>query len=162
MAQAGDILANYIYELQRQERSIGTDFVKLINSRGGFIVLAPLKRRLFNNGTDGDGNLIGDGLYASSTLRQKKKLSLRTSHITLRWSGGWYQSMKAIPNRFGEIEVTATKQVKGGDLTNILESKYGDSILKLNPTEQENIAKIVDQEILTKFENIKIPQIAFI
>ena len=43
MAQAGDILANYIYELQRQERSIGTDFVKLINSRGGFIVLAPIK-----------------------------------------------------------------------------------------------------------------------
>jgi hypothetical protein len=161
MAQAGDILANYIYELQKQERSIGTDFVKLINERKGFLVLAPLKRRLFNFGIDGDEEEIGNG-YSSSTIRQKRKLGLRTSPITLRWSGGWYQSMKATANRFGEIEITATKNVRDGSLTNILEEKYGDAILKLTPKEQENIAKIVEQEILTKFENIKIPQIAFV
>jgi hypothetical protein len=161
MAQAGDILANYIYELQNQQRSISTDFVKLINERKGFLVLAPLKRRLFNFGIDGNENKIGSG-YSGSTIRQKRKLGLRTSPITLRWSGGWYESMDAKANRFGEIEITATKSVKGGLLTDILEEKYGDAILKLTPKEQEDIAKIVEQEILTKFENIKIPQIEFI
>ena len=156
---AGDILANYIYDLQNQEKKIGTDFQKLIKSRKGFLILAPLKRRLFNFGIDGNENKIGS--YKESTIRKKKKKGLRSSFVTLRNSGGWYQSMEATSERFGDIEITANKTVKDGLLTEILEEKYGNAILDLTPSEQENIAKIVEQEILVNFENIKIPKIEF-
>lgn len=156
---AGDILANYIYELQRQQQKIGSDFRKLINERKGFIVLAPLKRRLFNKGIDGAENKIGQ--YEPSTIRRKRQKGLRSSFVTLRQTGGWYNSMKVESNRFGEIDIKATKTVKGGNLTDILEEKYGNEILNLTKKEQENIAKIVEEEILVNFEKIKIPKIEF-
>jgi hypothetical protein len=61
------------------------------------VLLSSVKLRLWNYGKDGDGNLIGGGRYAQSTIERKKNSPYsRTSHVTLRDTGKWYGNLYVV------------------------------------------------------------------
>lgn len=159
-------IEDWIAEVIRERNNIGTFIKERVEKNSGILILKPLKLRLFNKGTDGNGNLIGDGKYSSNTIRQKRKKGVRTYPVTLRLTGSWYRSMyvdvRATPFNT-EINVLTDSGAKDEPgKTSYLIDKYGREVLTLNPLEQEVIAEDLSKELVKKINDIKLPKIDFI
>lgn len=93
--------------------------------------------QLYNLGEDSDGAKLTPP-YSFNTIRIKVENGQRSDHVTLKDTGGFYESFEVNGFNFG-FEITANTITDGG---NDLEDKYGEKIIGLN---DENI------EILGEF-----------
>ncbi len=110
------------------------------------LIVGMLKLRLYNEGTDGDGNLIG--YYAPSTILEKKANNQKTSFITLRDQGYFYQGMflEIIKDEYIIDSIDAK--------TDLLVEVYGEAILELTQEQQENIIiNIIDPALQVIIDN---------
>jgi hypothetical protein len=158
---AGDDLDNYIYALEDISRNIGREVDKIIPTLAGNFVLKPLKLRLWRQGIDGDGKKIGDGKYSPQTIRDKKRLGLKTSPITLHHKGDFYDSM-SVKSSKGQILVSINPSAKNEPKkSNELLAKYGEAILMLTQREQEILAEKIVEQLKIKINSVKFPKIKF-
>ena len=86
-----DSISIYINELKKINSNFDFEVGKILRKNEGKI-LSIIKLRLFNRGVDGDNKKILPS-YANRTIADKKKKGQRTSHVTLRDTGGFYKSM---------------------------------------------------------------------
>lgn len=135
-------LDTYISNLESLESTLVDKAKEAILSKQGQ-VLGNLKLRLFNTGTDGDGNKIKPD-YAYSTVQIKASKKQRTSHVTLRDTGDFYKSMFIDFNK-GNVFVNSNDS-KSGSLIN----KYGKSIMELTLQEQRIIIDTIIEPFLVK------------
>lgn len=139
-------LDEYIKKLEQLQDDIPDVVDGFIKKRSNYMV-GNVKNRFFNYGVDGDGNLIGGGVYAERTKKRKNKEGKRTSHITLLDTREWWNSLYASYHN-GELELNSTMT----SLTEKLiygEGKrfagYGPAIMEF--TREEKI--LFEDEILT-------------
>lgn len=110
-------------------------------------IVGLLKARLYNEGTDGLGNIIGE--YAKSTLVIKRKNNQKTSFITLRDTGRFYEGM-FLESKNGRY-IIDSKDRK----TALLIEIYGESILDLTVEQQEYIImKIIEPALQSILDNL--------
>lgn len=113
------------------------DFIK----RKSVYLVGAVIRRFWNYGRDGSGNLIGGGKYSPYTVEKKKKSPYaRTSHVTLKDSGRWHDSLFAV-YRNGTLELDSdmpglTEKLISGEGKHFL--GYGKDIMEF--TEEELLA----------------------
>lgn len=124
---------------------IRNDFPEIIEGilkKNEGTILGMLKIRLYTSGTDGKGDLIGDGKYAPRTIARKKKLGQKTNIITLRDKGNLYASM------FLEIDRTEYLVNTKISYADELIRSYGEAIFDLTTEQQNNVVNnIVDVEL---------------
>lgn len=142
----------YVLKLQYTKDNLPEIMEWILKKNEGFI-LGMLKFRLFNFGTDGNNELIGGGEYSPKTIARKKKVGQKTSVITLRDKGIFYNSM------FLETDgVTYEISSKDPKAARLVDS-YGESILDLTLKQQDDlIENIVDPE-LQKYLDANTPDI---
>ena len=142
---------NYILKLQNLKNILPTEIDRILLSKQSHIV-GLLKARLYNQGTDGDGNLIGH--YAKGTLASKKANNQKTSFITLRDTGHWYNAMY-LESKNGEYLIDSSDRK-----TAMLIEIYGDSILDLTIQQQEYlVSQVIEpelQKLLDEFGDFEI------
>jgi len=103
-------------------------------------LISLIQLRLLNKGIDGDNKLLGE--YSESTKAKKRKKGQISSHITLKNTGSFYAGM------FLTLESNVITIDSKDRKTDLLTSKYGESILELTIAEGENFTeKTIDQEI---------------
>lgn len=142
-------LDTYIALLKERNRNIPKAVDKIVKRIGGVYILKPLKLRLFNQGTDGDGTLIGGGTYTPGYAARKKRKGVRSSPVTLRLTGKWYKSFR-VDSSFGSIEVNAYDETP--NKTDQLFKKYGNKILNLTPEEEKKLAEKISEELKDEFD----------
>lgn len=121
----------YINDLLKLEASLKDEIEKIIIEKQGFLV-GLIKNRLYQKGVDADGKKILPD-YLPSTIEYKKEKRQRTSHVTLRDTGSFYDGI------FVEIKdwIITVDSIDGKTPTLI--SKYGTSILGFTEEEQDII-----------------------
>jgi len=134
-------LNDYINSLNDLSNNIDK-IIKDVVIKDKGILLSNIKLRLFNKGLD--ANLKSLGTYSKRTVLKKKKKNQRTSHVTLRDTGDWYNSM-FIDFKNNEIIVDSS-DFKTGILTDI----YGDAILGLTEQELNNFIDANIEKALNK------------
>lgn len=116
-------------------------------------ILGMLKFRLFNFGTDGNDDLIGDGTYSEKTLASKKKKGQKTNIITLRDTGMFYNSM------FLEIDGSNYEVSSKDSKAAILVDSYGEAILDLTFKQQNDVVENIVDPDLQKYLDDNMPNI---
>ena len=134
-------LEAYIIELEKLERQIPALIEKFLKQRAKYM-LVQVKLRFANRGLDGDGNKIGE--YTEATKKRKRKKGRRVSHVTLKDSGRWYDSL-FVNYDSGELFLDSRMR----DLTTKLIQGDGYS-----PAYGEAIMEFTDEEILVWQEQI--------
>lgn len=93
-------------------------------------VIQTIQRRLGTTGTTADGTQLktdkasGGNYYSNRTIDIKDYFGQITSHVTLRDSGDFYQSMKYVLIQFG-FEMEADFQKKDGHIQKNFTDQYG-------------------------------------
>ena len=135
-----------------QLNAIAGDITPIVD---GFIkkhqgaLLTSVKLRFWNKGIDGDGKLIGE--YAASTKELKKKSAFnRTSHVTLRDSGAWYNSLFISYNK-GELLLDShnkelTRKLIDGEPQHFF-TGYGEAIMQFTDDEKDLLIEVVLDEL---------------
>lgn len=138
-------ITQYIAKLAKLEKDL-IPFVQSILEKNEKIILGMIKLRLYNRGIDGDGNKILPD-YQPSTIASKKEDGQKTSHVTLRDTGSFYNSLFLTYKR-GLLQIDSMSDKKSP-----LVSKYGPAILDLTEQEHENIINnIITPEINKWFQ----------
>ena len=119
------------------------DLVKgYVYKRGS--VLRSVKQRFLQKGIDGYGNKLGT--YSSATIRRKKKKGQITSHVTLRDSGQWYESLflrfEGTELILDSTDLSLTSKLVDGEK---LFPGYGQGIMEFSNEEQIMIDSILDE-----------------
>lgn len=136
----GDIDA-YLFSLNKLTNDLDKVAADIIRKNSKYI-LATIKRRLWNTGIDAVGNKIMPD-YAVSTIKVKKIEGKRSSHVTLKDEGDFYNSM------FLTIEQNKLIVGASDHITSTLISKYGPDILGLTEQEQRDIVDLmIEPEII--------------
>lgn len=116
-------------------------------------LLGMLKFRLFNFGTDGNDDLIGDGAYSKNTIERKKRKGQKYNIITLRDSGVFYNSM------FLELDganyEVSSKDPKAPKLVDT----YSESILDFTFKQQNDVVENIVDPALQKYLDDNLPDI---
>lgn len=160
MARANVSLSQAIAELNREYSQLGKWIPDYLKKRAGWMILRPLKLRLYNYGTDGAGNKLPP--YKSEAyVRYKRSKGVRGRPTTLFLTGSFYDSMEVITGKSGKthlIEVVTNRSAKNEPKkTRELKAKYGSDILTLNQDEAQDIADELSKVLKEKFElNINI------
>lgn len=125
----------YINDLINLEITLEAEVHKIILDNSG-IILSWIKQRLWNFGIDAAGKSIFPE-YTPLSLKLKKEAGKRSSHVTLRDEGGFYDGM-FIDIVNNDIVISST-DVK----TSLLITKYGTNILGMTLDEQERLINII-------------------
>lgn len=129
------VIEEYIEDLIILESTLEAEVHKIILDNSG-IILSWIKQRLWNFGIDASGKSIFPE-YTPLSLKLKKEAGKRSSHVTLRDEGGFYDGMFVdIVNNGIIISSTDVK-------TSLLITKYGSDILGLTIDEQEKLINII-------------------
>tara|TARA_R110000744_G_scaffold13793_3_gene39868 strand:- start:2537 stop:3007 length:471 start_codon:yes stop_codon:yes gene_type:complete len=125
---------------------------KYIAKKSGNI-LGSVKLRFWQKGIDGFGNSLGK--YAPSTVIRKKRSPFsRTSHVTLRNTGQWYQSLfiklESDALLLDSKDSSLTAMLIDGEGSHFL--GYGEGILEFSNDEKILIQTYIDdfQKIIKK------------
>ena len=94
--------------------------------------------QLYNLGEDSDGAKLTPP-YTFNTVRIKIENGQRSDHVTLRDTGGFYESFEVDGFAFG-FEITADTITDSGT---DLEDKYGQKIIGLNETNIEILGEFI-------------------
>jgi len=103
--------------------------IDLAIAKNGKWIIKTLQTRLENQGIDGDGKWLGTYSLRHTNARQNRGLT--TSHITLKFDGGFYKGMKVLVNK-GKVDIISSDW-KSGLLTS--DKWYGSAILELTEDE---------------------------
>ena len=105
--------------------------------------------QLYNLGIDAEGNVIGSGNYAPSTIDYKLFGSgdSRIDHITLKDTGDFYETFKVKPNKKG-FELTANPNKDDDNLFEI----YGKEIVGLTKDNQKLLIGFIESDFNKELE----------
>ena len=136
----------YISSFRNEIDNFDETVAKIVIANKGWL-LSRLKLRLYQRGLD--GNLQSLGTYSKRHAEYRKSQNLRTSHVTLKFRGGFWDGM--------DVEVEKTSLfIESSDWKNdLLVSQYGEAILE--NTEQELrqfVDQIIEPELLKIFRNL--------
>lgn len=121
------------------------DFLEQSIERNEGKIVRMIRERLYQTGVSGDGTFLG--YYTDSTEAKKKDDNQRSSHITLRDTGGFYKGMFAdLGDGYLIISSDAPQ-------TEELISRFGEGILELNKYEQEIVMDTMIEADLIKYIN---------
>jgi hypothetical protein len=109
------------------------------------IILGEVKKRLYNQGVD--GNLKPMGTYSKSYREYKNAKGRVSSKVTLRDEGDWYRSMSLMFTDTNRLIIHSSEDRKTGELENM----YGEAILFLTNTEAQNIRLTIIDPIVDKY-----------
>ena len=143
----GDDLDDLIGVLRKKVDGVGKFIDGFVQERGGFLILGAIKRRLWNKGIDGQGNILQP--YSPGYKRKKQRAGVRSSPTTLKLTGKWYDSMllQSRAESTGEIKVLSS------DAKNtLLVEKYGEDILTLTQKEQMLFIMELEKELIKHFD----------
>ena len=130
----------YLADLRNLELNLQEEIENIIKDNEGFLV-GLIKNRLYQHGIDADGKPILPD-YAPSTVKRKKEDNQRSSHVTLRDTGDFYQGM------FIEVKNWIITASSTDGKTDSLIEKYGEGILGFTQEEQDQIVfSIVEPRI---------------
>lgn len=135
-------LEQYISELRKLTDSVDKlvdDFIK----KNSGALLSSVKLRFWNKGLDGNLQLIGT--YAQSTIERKKKSSYsRTSHVTLRDSGQWYDDLFVVYEK-GDIFLDNRQRALTAKLIDGEKhfQGYGEGIMEFTAEEKNNLVTAI-------------------
>lgn len=136
-------IKQYLAELEDVEASFKDEIEAYAYKRG--TIMRSVKSRLFRGF---DGNLKSLGEYAPSTKKRKRRKGQKSSNVTLRYTGGWYNDLFLVWES-GELILDN----KDDFLTNKLIdgekwfTGYGDAILELSEDDIEIFNALVDEYI---------------
>jgi hypothetical protein len=144
-ASAGRSIEDAIYDMTQKARDFDKFVDKVLVDNGGYI-LQKLKLRLWNYGTDGQGQpLESESIRGADEqthlksvdryLKWKKRMGFRSKPINARLTGAFWRSMKVFSHR-GEMTIKASDP-KTDDLIKI----YGEDLLTLTNEEQRWVMK---------------------
>lgn len=135
-------LTKYINSLENLESILVEKAKQAVLKKQGFI-LGTVKSRLFNKGVDGDNKEITPS-YKNQTIEIKKSKNQRVSHVTLRDTGEFYNSL-FINTKTNDIFLDSSD-----DKADYLKMKYGKSIMDLTEQEQLIIIDTIIEPFLVK------------
>ena len=140
-------LQSYISFLDIKQAGFDKFLAKTIKDNKGKI-LALVKNRLFQRGEDGDGKKISPA-YSQATIfrKQNKTPRQRTSHVTLRDTGGFYDGM------FVEFINNNLIIDSSDEVAPLLKERYGEAILKLTENELDFVIDSILEPAINKFIN---------
>lgn len=155
MARVNKSLSDAILHLNREYAQLGNWIPDYLKKRKGYMILKPLKLRLYNKGIDGAGNKLPP--YSSEKYKIfKLSKGVRAEPTTLFLTGRWYDSMDVVTGKEGKthlIEVVTNRSAKDEPKkTKELKAKYGSDILTLNIDEAQKIADELSEVLKEKFE----------
>ena len=155
MAIANLPLSQAIAKLNKEYSQLGNWIPEYLEKRQGYMILKPLKQRLYNQGVDGAGNKLPP--YKSEKYKIfKRSKGVRAVPTTLFLEGNWYDSMYVKTGKKGKthlIEVLTNRSAKNEPKkTKELKAKYGEDILTLNDDEAQKIADELSIVLKEKFE----------
>ena len=140
-------LDSYLEDLENLGSSLESEIEKIIKRKQGLLV-GLIKNRLYQKGIDAFGNEITP-TYSKYTIEEKKSKNQRTSHVTLRDTGNFYDGI------FVEIVNNVIKVDSTDGKTESLISKYGEGILGFTQEEKEFIVfGLLEPEIQKIINNI--------
>ena len=125
--------SNWVQDLRKKKNNIPRFIKSVVDGKGGIWVLMPLKQRLFNQGTDGNGVKLAP--YSAGYQKRKQAKTGRSNPTSLRYDGDFYKSMFVKTSAKGLIEVDASDSK-----TNKLIEKYGEEILGLTDEQEQVLA----------------------
>ncbi len=135
-------IEEYMVRLKAMRDDIPNEIDRILKKNEGLIT-GMLKLRLYNQGTDGNYDLIG--YYSPKTIVHKKAEGKKYSFITLRDSGDFYAGMY-LESENGNYRIDSRDSV-----TPELIDKYGESILELTPKQQIDVINNIINPELQKF-----------
>ena len=140
-------LQSYISFLDIKEAGFESFLAKTIQNNKGKI-LALVKNRLFQKGEDGNNRKISPS-YSKSTIFRKENKSprQRTSHVTLRDKGNFYDGM------FVEFINDNLIIDSTDDVAPLLKERYGEAILKLTDNELDFVIDSILEPAINKYIN---------
>lgn len=103
--------------------------------------------QLFNLGVDSDGQLLTPA-YTFNTIQFKVEKGQRFDHVTLKDTGGFYESFVVIPLPTG-FRLTANPIVDDG--SNLFE-KYGEKVVGLTESNQELLGAFIEEDFTKELE----------
>ena len=157
---AGMKLQDYIQMLKKLQDDIPAIVDRLVEEEPKWI-LGAAKRRMYQYGIDGNEEFLGT--YAPFTIEKKKKSPYsKTTHVTLRDTGDWYNSLFTKYEN-GELFMDSTDKRKTVKLTDGEHKNfvgYGDGILEFTEGEKlafgneilKNLAKKLQEKFNTNIE----------
>lgn len=136
----------YINRLQKVTDNPTKWFYDVIKGRENYVLAIP-KRRLGLLGTDANDKKISPA-YKESTISRKKRKGLRTSVVTLKYTGRLYDSFKLI-NNTNAIDFTASTPYLS-DLTSHYSSN---ELIGFSPKDEEQIVRLFIDPALDELIN---------
>jgi hypothetical protein len=145
-------LEQYIIEYQKEIENLDKVVEKIVLSKKGWL-LGEMKKRLYNQGIDGNGRKMGT--YSKRSITERKEIGgLTTGHVTLRRKGDWYKGMTIKSN--GKFSFNIISEDWKNDK---LLDMYGEAILEPTKEELNNFVRVyIDREIeelIRKLGNIE-------
>ena len=144
-------LEQYIIEYDKIINNLDKVVEKIVLSKKGWL-LGEMKKRLNNQGID--GNLKKMGTYSKKAITIRKAKGLTTSHVTLRFEGNWYKGMDIKADGKFKFLITSS-----GWKNDKLLDVYGEAILEPTQDELNNFVRVyIDTEIeklIRKLGNIE-------
>lgn len=137
-------LEKYISKLNTDKTKL-VDEINIAMNKSSSWILKTIKNRLYQRGLDGNEKKIGN--YAESTLAIKRANNQRSSFITLRDSGDFYNAMYT--EWTGKDLIIDSSDIK----TDLLINLYGPAILELTNFEVRVLIDTVIDPVITKFLN---------
>lgn len=130
-------LQRLLFEFYQIGQDLEVVLKKIIKQNEGKIV-GLVKNRLYQYGVDGTGRKITP-TYSPSTIKRKKEQGKRSSHVTLRDEGLFYDGFYLELNKYDVILSSSD------DKTSYLLDKYGQAILHFTKQEKDFILnEIID------------------
>lgn len=114
-----------------------------------YIVKLNTEEQLYKKGIDSDAKLL-EPPYTITTIRIKNENGQRFDHVTLKDTGGFYESFEVIPNNKG-FKIEADPMTDSG--TNLFD-KYGDKVTGLTDESTELLCKFIEPYFNTEAKKI--------
>lgn len=135
-------IRNLSYRLRKYKDLFPRRLEQALKENADFIIDTIKESQLYDKGIDGRGRSLGH--YSLSTLKYKREKAQKTSHVTLKDTGKFYESLYPVIDNLGfyiwsDEKITGWKREAA-----ILISKYGPYILRLTP---ENLNSLIREKI---------------
>lgn len=143
-------LKAYVDKLEHLANDMPSIIEDILSKNAGTIT-GMLKLRLYNYGTDGNDDLIGEGEYAINTIERKKKIGQKTNIITLRDSGNMYSLM------YLDVNKTDYQIYSKAPYAGRLAEAYGSAIFDLTNFQQKNVVENIIEPALQKYIDSNTP-----
>lgn len=147
-------LDEYINLLKQAETDIPRLVNEFVEANSKYLV-GNAKLRFFNYGRDGSGALIGGGKYAPRTIENKKDKGQRTSHITLKDTGRWWDSLFATYEN-GTLVLASTDKLLTAKLVDgdgKFFAGYGENIMEFTRDELDMFEDDIFKKLIEYLNN---------